>query len=88
MLHTTPRPRRRPQQALDANQSLIEKLNGFVESARKGEQDADYEYAIRMWRLAIQIVEQLSQREAEKRVPYYLNRIGFCEKMVKRGKRS
>ena len=88
MLHTTPRPRRRPQQALDANQSLIEKLNGFVESARKGEQDADYEYAIRMWRFAIQIVEQLSHREAEKRVPYYLNRIDFCEKMVKRGKRS
>lgn len=88
MLHTTPRPRRRPQPALDANQSLIEKLNGFVESARKGEQDADYVYAIRLWRFAIQIVEKLSHQEAEKRVPYYLNRIDFCEKTMKRGKRS
>nr|DAL59982.1 MAG TPA_asm: hypothetical protein [Caudoviricetes sp.] len=88
MNSTTPRTQRRRQPPLEVNQSLIEKLNGFVESARKGEQDTDYEYAIRMWRFAIQIVEQLSHWEAEKRVPYYLNRIDFCEKMVKRGKRS
>lgn len=87
MLNDTPRPRRRPQPALDANQSLVEKLNGFVESARKGEQDADWDFSIRMWRFAIQIVEQLSHREAEKRVPYYTNRIDFCEKMKKRGKK-
>lgn len=61
--------------------SKIQKYNNFTHQAREAEKRADWLYAAKMWRAALEIARVGFWKDKE---TWSANRASFCEKMEQR----